>query len=182
MGVCWNSYMSWTHNGLVAQWLEHMVQFRVVRGLIPCEAFSLVDRVPRVWCHDTTCSNPHVLYLWALWVRLGTYLSYRTSCWLNIHQAWYLWIAVMLTVPLGRLERSGLTAISLFNMLRHSINAGKNSEEAILHLENLWECWAGIFPIATNPKVCHYSAQSLGVRVSPSCTPVESGRTPAEGT
>ena len=30
-----------THNGLVAQWLELLVQFRVVWGLIPCEVILL---------------------------------------------------------------------------------------------------------------------------------------------
>ena len=30
------SNMHRTHNGLVAQWLERMVQFQVVWGSIPC--------------------------------------------------------------------------------------------------------------------------------------------------
>jgi hypothetical protein len=34
--------MSQTHNGLVAQWSEHMVQFWVVQGLIPCEVILFV--------------------------------------------------------------------------------------------------------------------------------------------
>jgi hypothetical protein len=58
---CWTSYMSWTHNDLVAQWLEHTVQFQVVWGSIPCEAFSLVIGVPWVCCPGTTCILSHVL-------------------------------------------------------------------------------------------------------------------------
>ena len=41
---CWTvkvRHESETHNGLVAQWLELLVQFRVVRGSIPCEVILL---------------------------------------------------------------------------------------------------------------------------------------------
>ena len=36
-----------THNGLVAQWLELLVQFRVVRGSIPCEVILLFSYMSR---------------------------------------------------------------------------------------------------------------------------------------
>ena len=38
-----------THNGLVAQWLELLVQFWVVQGLIPCEVILLFGTV--AMCH-----------------------------------------------------------------------------------------------------------------------------------
>ena len=43
-GICWTvkvRHESEAHNGLVAQWLELLVQFRVVRGSIPCEVILL---------------------------------------------------------------------------------------------------------------------------------------------
>ena len=46
-----------THNGLVAQWLELLVQFRVVWGLIPCEVILLFGYLGYVSRHtDLTVS------------------------------------------------------------------------------------------------------------------------------
>ena len=61
--------MSWTHNSLVAQWLEHTVQFQVVWGLIPCKAFLPVTKylglaiVSTMWVY--TC-----VQYWAKFIHL----------------------------------------------------------------------------------------------------------------
>ena len=57
---CWMvkvRHESETHNGLVAQWLELLVQFRVVWGSIPCEVILLFSYLGYVsWHTDLTVS------------------------------------------------------------------------------------------------------------------------------
>ena len=54
---CWTvkvQHESETHNGLVAQWLELLVQFQVVWGSIPCEVILLFGYMS--WHTDLTVS------------------------------------------------------------------------------------------------------------------------------
>ena len=58
--MCWTvkvRHESDTHNSLVAQWLELLVQFQVVRGSIPCEVIHLFGYLGYVSRHmDLTVS------------------------------------------------------------------------------------------------------------------------------
>ena len=81
---CWTvkvRHESDTHNGLVAQWLELLVQFRVVQGSIPCEVILLFGYLGYVSWHThltvSMLSN-------AIWALTFACLSNRISCWLNI--------------------------------------------------------------------------------------------------
>ena len=55
--MCWTvkvQHKSETHNSLVAQWLELLVQFWVVPGSIPCEVILLFGYMS--WHTDLTVS------------------------------------------------------------------------------------------------------------------------------